>query len=155
MVKQITKDWVIIMLLEKRRILLPKKYSVAVSVSQSRGALVTVLLEPKGKLSDSATYDITAWSLPYVYGVDGYALKERKEVTEQNDSAQFQRTVSLDYGALIPYTSLNSSKYLAYLLKNNVKVRYASKSFTVDDKNYLPGTLIILSNGNANFDWKK
>ncbi|MFY7964769.1 MAG: M14 family metallopeptidase [Chitinophagaceae bacterium] len=139
----------------KEESIVAKKYSIAVSVNQSRSAFVTVLLEPKGKLSDSATYDITAWSLPYVYGVDGYALKERKEIAEQNDSAQLQRIVFLDYGALIPFNSLNSAKYLAYLLKNNVKVRYATKSFTIDDKNYLPGTLIVLSNGNATVDWKK
>jgi len=139
----------------KEENIITKTYSIVVSVNQSRGAMVSVLLEPKSKLSDSATYDITAWSLPYVYGIDGYALKEKREVKEAKDSSKLIRINYLDYGALIPYSSLNSAKYLAYLLKNNLKVRYATKSFTIDDKNYLPGTLIVLSNGNTNLNWKK
>ena len=40
-----------------------------ISAMQPRSALVKVLFEPKSKLVDSNTYDITAWSLPYVYGL--------------------------------------------------------------------------------------
>ena len=47
-----------------------------VSTYQPKGVLVKVLFEPRSKLIDSATYDITAWSLPYVYGLQAYAVKE-------------------------------------------------------------------------------
>ena len=40
--------------------------SIAVSAYQPKSALIKVLFEPRSKLSDSVTYDITAWSLPYV-----------------------------------------------------------------------------------------
>lgn len=131
-----------------------KKYSIAVSACQARGAMATVLLEPKSKLSDSATYDITAWSLPYVYGVDGYAIKEKKEIDETKTSQKIT-AITAEYGVVIPYTSLNSSKLLAYLLKNNTKVRYASKPFTINGLNYSQGTLIVLKNGNTNVNWNK
>ena len=135
--------------------IIAKSYSIAVSVNQSRGAMASVLFEPKSKLSDSATYDITAWSLPYVYGVDGYALKERREVNEMPFSIKKAVDVNADYGVLIPYNSLNSAKTLAYLLKNNVKVRYATKPFSVNGINYLQGTLIVLKTGNGNVNWSK
>ena len=138
----------------KDELIAVKKYSLAVSVVQARGSMATVLLEPKSKLSDSATYDITAWSLPYVYGVDGYALKEQREI-EEIKPTQTITAVSADYGVLIPYTSLNSSKLLAYLLKNNVKVRYATKPFTINGSNYLQGTLIVLKTSNAHIGWNK
>jgi len=131
-----------------------KKYSIAVSAYQARGAMAIVLLEPKSKLSDSATYDITAWSLPYVYGVDGYAIKEKREIDEIK-ATQKITAVAAEYGVAIPYTSLNSSKLLAHLLKNNVKVRYASKPFTVNGSSYLQGTLIVLRTGNTNINWNK
>ena len=134
--------------------ILVKTYSIAISTYQSRGAMATVLLEPKSKLSDSATYDITAWSLPFVYGIDGYALKEKRDIEEIKSTPKIS-AVTADYGVVIPYTSLNSSKLLAYLLKNNVKVRYASKPFTVNSSNYLQGTLIVIKAGNTNINWNK
>lgn len=131
------------------------KYSIAISTSQTQGALATVLLEPKSKLSDSATYDITAWSLPYVYGVDGYALKTVREVSSKKMQAITISSVTANYGYIIPYTNLNASKYLAFLLKNGVKVRFASKTFTYDSINYAAGTLLVLKTGNDKLDWNK
>ena len=43
--------------------------SLVISTYQPKGVLAKVLFEPRSKLIDSATYDITAWSLPYVYGL--------------------------------------------------------------------------------------
>src|SRR5690606_21686046 len=41
--------------------------------NQAKAALIRVLFEPEAKLTDSVTYDITAWSLPYVYGLPAIA----------------------------------------------------------------------------------
>jgi len=35
--------------------------------------MIKALFEPDGKLSDSLTYDITAWSIPHAYGLDAIA----------------------------------------------------------------------------------
>ena len=53
------------------------KEDIVVSGLQPNSALLQVLLEPKTSLSDSATYDITAWSLPYAYGLQAFASKEK------------------------------------------------------------------------------
>lgn len=141
---------------KKTEEVITKNYTIAISACQPRGALATVLLEPKSNLSDSATYDITAWSQPYVYGVDAYAIKEKKEVDETFSSVVSPISIhNSTYGFVIPYTSLNSAKYLAYLLKNNIKVRYATKPFTINNKNYLQGSLIVLANGNTETKWNK
>jgi len=47
---------------------------------QPRGKLVDVFLERTTKLSDSMTYDITAWSLPFVYGLNGYSTSKKIEL---------------------------------------------------------------------------
>lgn len=126
--------------------------AIAVSMYQPRSSLAKVLFEQKSKLSDSATYDITAWSIPYAYGVEAYALKEKKEGTAS--AAAKEITVdNSSYGYLIPYTSLNSVQALAYLLKNDVKVRYADNPFTYKNKNYDRGTLIVLKTSNAFDNW--
>lgn len=131
------------------------KYSIAVSTQQTQGSLATVLLEPKGKLSDSATYDITAWSLPYVYGVDGYALKTPRDIVSKKMANPSIVNLSSNYGYIIPYTNLHASSYLAFLLKNGVKVRFASKPFMYDSINYAAGTLLVLKTGNDKLDWNK
>ena len=56
--------------------------SIAVSDYQPKADLVKVLFEPRSKLSDSVTYDITAWSLPFVYGVQAYAVKRKTGSTQ-------------------------------------------------------------------------
>ena len=49
---------------------------LVVPATQPKGTLVKVLFEPTTHLADSLTYDITAWALPYVYGLDAYALTD-------------------------------------------------------------------------------
>jgi murein tripeptide amidase MpaA len=127
------------------------KYAIAVSAYQSKAALVQVLLEPKNKLSDSATYDITAWSIPYAYGLDAYAIKDKKEITIQSvvaESKEVKPSLISTYGYLINYTFINSAKCVAYLLSKGIKVRYAEKPFTYKSKQYERGTLIIIKTGN-------
>ncbi len=123
-------------------------YTIAVSAYQPRSVMAKVLLEPKTVVTDSNTYDITAWSVPYVYGVKGYAVKERLEQTNNWKSAPAVTEVNGAYGLLIPYESFNAAKIVAYLLKNGLKVRFAEKPFTVGGKVYERGTLIIMKTGN-------
>lgn len=127
-------------------------YHLAISAFQPRATMVKVLLEPKTFVSDSNTYDITAWALPYVYGVKGYAVREKLEVKQGWAKPDVYTTVSSDYGLLIPYQSLNSAKALAWLIKHQVKVRFAEKPFSVANKKYDRGTLIVVKTGN-HADW--
>jgi hypothetical protein len=45
-----------------------------VRVRQPRGRLAGALLKPEFLLEGSSTYDITAWSLPYAYGVEAHSV---------------------------------------------------------------------------------
>jgi len=126
-------------------------YQLAVTTNQAKGKLAKVLFEPKSYMSDSATYDITAWSIPYVYGVTGYEVKEKLDIGPYNASPAIN-DVQSPYGLLIPYTSFNDAKLLAYLLQNKVRVRYSLKPFTYNGKVFDRGTLIILKGSNV-ADW--
>jgi len=124
-----------------------KKYQLAVSVYQPKSRYAKVLLEPRSLLSDSATYDITAWSIPYAYGVDAFAVKDKLDIAPFNEPVPVQNVQS-NYGLIIPYKSLDAAKLLSYLLINKVQVRYAEKPFTYNNKVYDPGTLIVLKGNN-------
>ena len=123
-------------------------YHIAVSGTQTRSVLARVLLEPKTVVTDSNTYDITAWSLPYVYGIKAYGVKEKLDIKETPLEVKAITTANAQYGLLIPYSSFQSSKVLAALLKQNIKVRFAEKPFTYQNKQYDRGTLIVIKTGN-------
>ncbi len=123
--------------------------ALAVSAYQPKSALVKVLFEPNSKLSDSVTYDITAWSLPYVYGAQGYAVKEKIGGLSSYSPASSNATVTNGaYGYLVNYTSFNDVKFLAALLNANIKVRFAEMAFTYGGKAFQKGTIIILKRAN-------
>jgi hypothetical protein len=126
-----------------------KKYHIAVSMLQPKSVLATVLLEPKGNLIDSNTYDITAWALPYAYGLDAYAVKENLTINAKPSETMASMVVPANkYGYLIKYKSLSSAKVMASLLKQGVKLRMANLPFTYNKETYDRGTLIVLSKGN-------
>ena len=120
-----------------------KQADIVVPTSQSRRKLVDVLFERTTKLSDSVTYDITAWSLPYVYGLNAYLTE--KEV-EKLDYKINTKDNSIDKNA-IAYASvwneIEDAKFLSSLLNNNIKVRYNKKDIQTGDLFLSKGSMII------------
>jgi hypothetical protein len=122
--------------------------SLAISAYQPKSALVKVLFEPKSKLSDSVTYDITAWSMPYVHGVQAYAVKDKMAVANYTGKNIDNTVTAGGYGYVINYNCFNDAKYLAALLNAKIKVRFAEKDFSYNGKAYKKGTLVVLKKGN-------
>ena len=126
-------------------------YTIAINSLQPKSALVKVLFEPRSKLSDSLTYDITAWSLPYVYGLQSYACRENIPVTPVNTLHAVGKVTVSSYGYLVSYHSFSDVQLLAALLQRGIRVRYAEKEFSFNNRHYDKGSLIILRSGNENF----
>ncbi|CAN5626076.1 M14 family metallopeptidase [soil metagenome] len=122
--------------------------SMVISTYQPKGTLVKVLFEPKSKLVDSATYDITAWSLPYVFGLQAYAVKEKIAGTPYVAKQTTAAVPETSYGYLVNYTSFEEAKFLAALLNAGIRVRFAEKDFMLNGKKFTRGTLIVLKKGN-------
>ena len=125
---------------------------------QPQGTLVRVLFEPKPELTDSLTYDITAWEAHYSFGVDGYAIQGQVEVEPISFDTESELTpvLSNPYAYLVEWTSFDDAQFLAYILKQGVRARYSEIPFSIRGKNYGAGSLIITRNGNeslgTNFD---
>ena len=120
-------------------------HDLLISTYQSNGHMVKVLFEPQSKLKDSVTYDITAWALPYAYGVDAYAIKEK--INPEPPLIGLARRPEIgtsEYAYLIPYQSFADGKMLAALLREKIKVRYAERDFTLNNQSFKKGTLIVL-----------
>jgi hypothetical protein len=116
---------------------------LVVSTSQLKGPMVEVLLEPKTYLSDSLTYDITAWSLPFAYGLDAHAFNGALEV-EANWSQSFTWVNMPNcYAYLCKWNSMNSAAFLQSILSQNITVKVAEKEFQIEGEIFPVGTLVI------------
>src|ERR1700744_292659 len=128
---------------------------MVISAYQPKSVLLDVLLEPKTFVTDSNTYDITAWSLPYVYGLKAYGLKESLKPAASTYSAA-KPAVSINgraYAYVSSWQSVNDVRFLAALLKNNIKVRYSEKPFEAGGKKFNAGSLLITRAGNDRGDF--
>lgn len=124
---------------------------IVITGLQPKSSLVKVLFEPKGKLVDSATYDITAWSLPYVYGINAYAVREKLN-SSGNFSFEAANTPSAtNYGYVIKWQGVQSVKAVTQLLKQGVILRYAEQPFEVSGEKFDRGSVIILKTSNEKF----
>lgn len=127
-----------------------KTEDIVINIYQPKGRFVTTLFEPTSKLTDSLTYDITAWNLMYAYDLNAYALSEKIAVAKpyKAKSVTQENIPTKPYAYLFMYQSLNDVEFLASLMKKGVKVRKAMKPFTSGGKNFEAGTLIVTQRNN-------
>ncbi|WP_282051156.1 M14 metallopeptidase family protein [Maribacter aquivivus] len=123
--------------------------SLVISSNQPKSTLIKVLFEPMAKLSDSVTYDITAWSLPYAYGLDAIASESNFNGSSTAPKKHELKNIDANkYAYLADWNSMKDAQFLAELLRNKVRVRYAHKPFTLDGIAHERGTLIITKSDN-------
>ena len=125
---------------------------IIINANQPQSNLLKVLFERNSRLSDSATYDITAWSIPFAYGLTTYGLssyvsglaKTKSTEPAPTGTAGNENTVAW----LVKWNGLNSARFLSEILQKKVKVRYAEKDFVAGNQAYEKGTLIITRTSN-------
>ena len=116
---------------------------LVISNSQPRGKLVDVLFERNTKLSNPITYDITAWSLPFAYGLDGFSTEKKVNISEYLES---QIDNSLDQNAIAyagVWNHMNDARFLSGLINNKIKVRYNEKVIKNSEVHLPRGSYII------------
>lgn len=123
---------------------------IVISAAQPKSVLIQVLFEPQSALSDSVTYDITAWAVPYMFGVQAFALTETiNPVQRSMETTAKPITFEKEpYAYLTDWNSIDDARWLSHLLQENISVRFAEEAFEIDNKSYEPGSLIITRNGN-------
>lgn len=131
-----------------------EKYTIAISAYQPKSLLAKVLLEPSTALSDTVTYDITAWSLPYVYAVKAYASTTKLATTNTNSTAAIKEVPATNYALYVPYNSIEDGKTLAQLLASNAKIYVNEIDIISKGRKFGKGTILIPKKENIK-NWKK
>lgn len=102
----------------------------------------------KKRLPDEI-YDVTGWSLPLIYDVEAYSVREKSSVSSrlvtEDDlhRGSDHRLEKAGLAYLIPWGTNSSAKALASLLKTGIRVHTTDKEFVQDGKKFGRGTLII------------
>ena len=122
---------------------------ILISSLQPKSAMVKVLFEPNSKLIDSVTYDITAWSVPYVYGLNAYASKQNIASNAVWSSADITNNVASSYGYALEWKGMQTAKTVAELFKEGVKLRYVEEPFELSGRRFDRGSILILKTGNT------
>ena len=123
---------------------------IVINAYQPKSVLTQVLFEPNPTLNDSITYDITSWALPYAYGLQGYAIETRLDPAgayEKPAQAQNQ-AAETPVAYLINWQGTRDAAFLAAILNQKIRVRYAEYPFEVEGKSFAAGTLMITKGGN-------
>ncbi|MDF1697475.1 MAG: M14 family zinc carboxypeptidase [Saprospiraceae bacterium] len=130
---------------------------MVINANQPNGTLLQVLMEPEPLLSDSVTYDITAWSLPHAYGVQAYALDSYTSTQsvnlDENRESPFvcfgnQESVQLPYAYIIPWNSVTSAQILSKLYNDGIKARMADKDISFEEGVVEKGSIVIVRGDN-------
>ncbi|HAP64501.1 MAG TPA: zinc carboxypeptidase, partial [Cytophagales bacterium] len=129
-----------------------------VPANQPRGGLVRALFEPNTQLSTPITYDITAWSLPYVYGLNAYAVESTMSAPGTRQNKRMSTGVEVPpfnpdapYGYILAWEDLRDAQVLAGWLNAGLQVRFSEMAFTQGGYDYPAGSIIVLRSDNPDF----
>ena len=132
-----------------------EKGDILVSAYQPQSRFVQVLFEPDSKASDSLSYDLTAWALPYAYNLKAYALTEQIKPLDgkiESEKAGNKPAGDKPYGYAVEYSGFNVLKFISALHLKNIRSRYSLKPFMIGATSFDRGSFIITRGDNISMD---
>ncbi|MDA1027813.1 MAG: M14 family metallopeptidase [Bacteroidetes bacterium] len=125
---------------------------LVVPAAQPRAVLTRVLFNPLTPISDSLTYDITAWALPYAYDLEAVASKTTIATEKWMPVGPKSENHSENpYAYVIAWDDAQDAAFLASLLNADIRVRYTTKPFSVHGQKFPSGSLIVTRTSNQKF----
>jgi hypothetical protein len=134
-----------------------EKGDYLISPYQPQSHFVKVLFEPDSKATDSLSYDLTAWAIPYSYNLKAFAVNEQIKPEEKkvaSDTINNELKTNSPYAYVADFKGFNELKFMASLYKNNLKIRYSLKPFAIDSTKFNRGSVIIARGDNKHLGTK-
>ena len=135
-----------------------EKGDILISAYQPQSHFVQALFEPRSKTTDSLTYDLTAWALPYVYNLKAFAIADK--ISGRHGQSAELRISSMKCTGTKPYAyvanfyGFDELKFMAALYKKNIKLRYSLKPFVLNGNNFNRGSLIVARGDNKHIRYR-
>ena len=123
---------------------------VVIPLDQPKGRLAAVLFEPEPALADSVTYDVTAWALPYVYGLEGMAIEAPLTLGSADGVVVNEpRLPARPYAYVFEWGAPQDVRLLAGLLRAGVGVRIVPTAFESGGRRFGRGSVVVTRAGNG------
>lgn len=126
----------------------PEEYYVDVNQPQSR--LIRSMFEKNTTFKDSLFYDVSTWNMPLSFNLNFDFVKNMnpsrlagKVETAVAESKAIELPTKSEYAYLLDWNAYFAPKALNMILKNGLSVKVANKTFSLGNKNYPIGTLMI------------
>ncbi len=132
-----------------------KDKDLVIPGNQAKAALVRVLFEPEAKLTDSVTYDITAWALPYVYGLPGLASQVSPSNLSEYAFSAVNNELAESFGYTYKWDSFSAAKLTAALLKHKIQLKKTAYAFKLNGENIPAGSIVLMSSSNKQKNLKQ
>jgi hypothetical protein len=127
-----------------------QKEDLVISAYQPKSNLLKVLFESKPVLEDSITYDLTSWSVAYLFGLEMYGSKEKlKGSPRSTNKVQHTLPTNKPYAYVVGWNGVHEVAFLTALFKKNIIVKTANEPFEIDQQKFVAGSLIILQKDNT------
>jgi hypothetical protein len=122
---------------------------LVIPTTQPKGTLVNVLFEPRTTVVDSITYDITAWAMPYVYGLKAFASRTAVAFDAVPAATPVRNAATADpYAYVIRWNGVNSVKLATQLMQRGVRLRTAANPFTIGNEQFERGAIVVMKTSN-------
>ena len=129
--------------------------SFLVHTQQAGSRLVEALFDRQPALLDTFFFDITAWCFPAAFDLETYTLPLRPQVAAKVLEAAPLPATTIErparYAYLLPWEQSGAPATIFALMEKGYRVYTSQKPFTLSNKDYLRGTIVIpvAENGNA------
>ena len=130
-----------------------KPGDLLISSYQTHSRILDVLFDPDPALTDSLTYDITTWSVPYAYGLQSFGLSKPVQGGEWYQAQALPTWAPSSYGYAIAPNQDGYAHALAQLHHAGIRVRTSSKAIVHANAAYARGTLFVLRGDQSNESW--
>ncbi len=134
-----------------------EKGDILISAYQPQSRFMQVLFEPDSKASDSLSYDLTAWALPYAYNLKAYAIEEQIKPAEgrvAHEKAINTMPSVKPYAYAVENRGFSTLKFISLLYCKQIRTRYVLKPFGNGGSEYPAGSFIITRSDNMPLDSK-
>ncbi|OLY93184.1 Zinc carboxypeptidase [Cnuella takakiae] len=121
---------------------------LVIPTNQAKGTLVNVLFEPRTTVVDSNTYDITAWSMPYVYGLKAFASRTPIAFDAAPAVATVNNPAADPYAYIIRWNGVASAKLAGQLMQRGIRLRSAGNPFTIGNEQFERGAIVVIKTSN-------
>ena len=139
---------------KNRRSIEVKPGDLVIESAQPQGHLVRVLFDPEAELEDSLTYDLTAWALPYAFGLKAAAVVAPVATEPMAAESPFRLQVPDEpaYAYLVDWDGLPAVRWMADMMEAGFRLRRSEGDLVLKGRRFAPGTLVVTRADNRNRD---